>query len=141
MTSHDPAQCIFCKIVAGDAPSIKLHEDKLTLAIMDINPFNEGHALVLAKEHHATIFDTPAEIVAAAARTAKKIAKAVVRVVPNDGLNLVQSNGPGAAQSVAHFHIHVLPRRKGDNAKLNWDLSPGDREALVDLAAKIKSFL
>jgi histidine triad (HIT) family protein len=133
--------CIFCKIVAGDAPSFKLYEDDLSFAIMDINPFNHGHALVLSKGHYANLFTASADSVAAIARTAQKIAIAVADAVPNDGVNIVQANGPGAAQSVLHYHVHVLPRRLGDNAKLNWSLSPGDHDVIARQAADIRARL
>lgn len=133
--------CIFCKIVSGQAPSFKLAEDRLTFAIMDINPFMPGHALVLAKGHYADIFSTPAETLGAVAKMAKRIASAVQKTVEPHGLNIVQANGPGAAQSVLHYHLHVLPRYKGDNAKLNWSLSPGDHEEIRALAAKIRDRL
>lgn len=133
--------CIFCKIVKGDAPSFRLYEDAVTFAIMDINPFNHGHALVLSKGHYANIHEASDEAVAAVARTAKKIAAAVADAVPNDGINIVQANGKGAAQSVLHYHVHVLPRRIGDNAKLNWSLAPGDQEEIAKVAADIKARL
>lgn len=133
--------CIFCKIVRGDAPSFKLYEDDLSFAIMDINPFNHGHALVLSKGHYANLHEASDDSVAAVARTAKKIAAAVIDCVPNDGVNIVQANGPGAAQSVPHYHVHVLPRRLGDNAKLNWSLSPGDHEVIARQAADIRARL
>ncbi len=133
--------CIFCKIVRGDAPSFKLYEDDLSFAIMDINPFNHGHALVLSKGHYANLHEASDDSVAAVARTAKKIAAAVIDCVPNDGINIVQANGPGAAQSVQHYHVHVLPRRLGDNAKLNWSLSPGDHEVIARQAADIRARL
>lgn len=133
--------CIFCKIARGEAPSFKVYEDDLSLAIMDINPFNHGHALVLSKGHFPNLFQAEDDSIAAVARTAKKIATAVADAVPNDGINIVQANGPGAAQSVLHYHVHVLPRRLGDNAKLNWALSPGDHEAIAKTAADIKARL
>ncbi len=72
---------------------------------------------------------------------ARKVAKAVNEVVKPDGLNLIQATGPGAAQSVMHFHIHILPRRLGDELKINWGLKPGNREAIARLAEKIKAEL
>lgn len=137
---HDGG-CIFCKIVRGEAPSFRIYEDELSLAIMDINPFNHGHVLVLSKGHYPDLLQADGNSVAAVARTAQKIAAAVVDAVPNDGFNIVQANGPGAAQSVLHYHVHVLPRRLGDNAKLNWSLAPGDHEAIARLAADIKARL
>lgn len=137
---HD-AGCIFCKIVKGDAPSFKLYEDDLTFAIMDINPFMPGHALVLSKGHFANLHEASDESVAAVARTAKKIAAAVNEAVKPDGINIVQANGQGAAQSVLHYHVHVLPRRFGDNGSLNWNLTPGDHEGIAKLAADIRACL
>lgn len=137
---HD-AGCIFCKIVRGEAPSFRLCEDAATFAIMDINPFNHGHALVLSKGHYANIHEASDDAVAAVARMAKKVAAAVAETVPNDGINIVQANGRGAAQSVLHYHVHVLPRRLGDNAKLNWSLTPGNHEDISRLAADIRARL
>lgn len=133
--------CIFCKIVNGEAPCFKVYEDDLTFAIMDINPFNHGHTLVLSKGHYANLHEASEDSVAAVARTAKRIAAAVIDAVPNDGINIVQANGPGAAQSVQHYHVHVLPRRLGDNAKLNWSLAPGDHEVIANQAADIRARL
>jgi len=138
--THD-ADCIFCKIVSGAAPSFKLYEDDLSFAIMDINPFNHGHALVLSKRHAANVYEIDDDSIAAVARTARKIAAAVADAVQPDGINIVQANGRGAAQSVLHYHVHVLPRRLGDNAQLNWSLAPGDHEAIAQLAADIKARL
>lgn len=135
------AGCIFCKIVNGEAPSFKLYEDRLSFAIMDINPFDHGHALVLSKGHYANLHEASEESIAAVACTAKRIAAAVADAVKPDGINIVQANGPGAAQSVLHYHVHVLPRRLGDNAKLNWSLAPGDQDAIAKLAADIRARL
>lgn len=133
--------CIFCKIARGDAPSFRLCEDDNAVAIMDINPFNHGHALVLSKGHYANLLAADDDAIAAVACMAKRVAAAAVDAVSNDGFNIVQANGPGAAQSVQHYHVHVLPRRLGDNAKLNWSLAPGDHEAIARTAADIKARL
>ena len=136
----DPA-CIFCKIVAGDVPCFKLCEDEDTLAFMDINPVHDGHCLIIPKAHYPTVFDIAPEAFAAAGRTAIKVATAVNAAVQPDGLNLVQSNGPGAAQSVGHFHLHVLPRRLGDRLLVNWKLTPGDHAHIAEIAERIRGFL
>jgi len=135
---RDP-QCIFCKIVAGEVPCFKLYEDEATLAFMDINPANEGHALAIPKSHFADIYAAAAGEVGQVAELAARLARAVNEAVKPDGLNLLQSNGPGAAQSVMHFHIHVLPRRTGDGLKINWPLVPGKRDAIAALAEKIRA--
>lgn len=137
---HDQG-CIFCRIIAGEAPSFSLCEDDQTFAIMDINPFNHGHALVLSKGHYPNLYEATDEAVAAVARMAKRIAQAVADAVQPDGINIVQANGRGAAQSVLHYHVHVLPRRLGDNAQMNWSLAPGDPEAIARLAADIRARL
>ena len=138
--NRDP-NCIFCKIVGGEVPSFKLYEDASTFAFMDINPANEGHCLAIAKSHFENLYAAPAGEAGEVAETARKVAKAVNEVVKPDGLNLIQANGPGAAQSVMHFHIHILPRRLGDELKINWGLKPGNREAIAKLAEKIKAKL
>ena len=132
------AECLFCKIIAGEIPCFKLFENDETLAFMDINPANEGHALVIPKEHSRDVYTVSDAAIAATVATAKKIAAAIDKTLNPDGLNLLQCNGPAAAQSVFHFHMHVLPRRKGDELKLNWGLRPGDMDAIGALAERIR---
>src|SRR5712692_3677665 len=128
----DP-NCIFCKIVAGAVPCIKVFEDEGTLAFMDINPVHDGHCLVVPKAHYPTVFDIAPEAMAAVARTAAKVAGAVNQALKPEGLNLIQANGPGAGQSVAHFHFHVFPRRLNDGVAINWERyqKPGERAVLT----------
>jgi histidine triad (HIT) family protein len=133
--------CVFCKIVAGQMPSFKLLEDDNTLAIMDTYPANDGHCLILAKEHYPTLFDISDEAFAAVSRSVIKVARAVNQALSPVGLNLVQANGPGAQQSVRHFHVHVLPRKRGDQLKLNWGVKLGDGETIAALAEKIRASL
>lgn len=134
----DP-NCIFCKIVAGQIPCFKLFEDEATLAFMDINPGNPGHALAIAKEHWENFAAMPAPLLGPVLATAQRVAKAIEATLRPDGINLLQANGPGAAQSVFHFHIHVLPRRVGDELKMNWGHKPGDMAAIKALHEKIKA--
>jgi histidine triad (HIT) family protein len=136
--TRDP-DCIFCRIVAGEIPSTKVWEDDDTIAFMDINPAHPGHVLVIPKAHHTNLFETPDAVLGPVLATARRVARAVHRALAPDGLNLVQANGPGAAQSVEHFHVHVLPRRIGDDLRLNWGLKAGDMEAIADQAAKIRA--
>ncbi|MDJ0949362.1 MAG: HIT domain-containing protein [Alphaproteobacteria bacterium] len=134
--SKDP-DCIFCKIIAGDIPCFRIYEDEDTLAFMDINPANEGHCLVITKEHAANLYKVSDAAISAAARSAKKVAAVVNAVVGPDGINLVQANGEGAEQSVFHFHLHVMPRRIGDELKMNWGHHPGDMERIKALGEEI----
>ena len=133
--------CTFCKIVAGEIPCFKLYESADTLAFMDINPANEGHALVIPKEHSADVHAVSSSAISATVITAKMIAAAIEKTLSPDGINLLQCNGPAAAQSVLHFHMHVLPRRDGDQLKLNWGLEPGDMDAIGKLAERIRANL
>jgi len=105
---------------------------------MDINPANEGHALVIPKEHAADVHSVSAAAITATVLTAQKVAGAIGRTLDPAGLNLLQCNGPAAAQSVLHFHMHVLPRREGDELRLNWGLEPGDMEAIGELSQRIR---
>jgi histidine triad (HIT) family protein len=138
--SADP-NCIFCKIVAGDIPCFKLLEDAETLAFMDINPVHDGHALVIPKAHYPTVFEIAPEAIAAAARIARRVARAVNRALQPDGLNLLQSNGPGAAQSVGHFHFHVLPRWQDDGLLVNWTPKAGDHARIAEIAERLRQHL
>ena len=135
------SDCIFCKIIAGEIPCFKLYEDEDTLAFMDINPASEGHALVIPKEHAENVHEVSHSAICATVTTAQKIAAAVDRALKPQGLNLLQCNGPAAAQSVLHFHMHVLPRTEDDNLKLNWGLEPGDMNAIGALAERIRAQL
>ena len=137
----DVADCIFCKIIKGEIPSFKLYEDQDTYSFMDINPASEGHLLVIPKEHAADLFAVSEHAIACTVRTAKKVAAAVQQCLDPPGLNLVQCNGPAAAQSVMHFHMHVLPRGTGDELKLNWGIVPGDMQAIGALAERIRAQL
>ncbi len=137
---RDP-DCVFCKIVAGEIPSFKLFEDEATLAFMDINPANEGHALVIPKEHAPDLYAVPDEALARTSVTAKRVAAALARTLNPDGLNLVQSNGAAAGQSVMHFHVHVLPRVKEDGLAMNWGLKLGDIDAIGRLAERIRVWM
>lgn len=120
--------CIFCKIVAGELPSTKIDEDDRTFTFMDINPATRGHALVVPKAHSRDIHDIDPEDLAAVARTSKRIATRVVERLGADGVNLVQSSGAAAWQTVFHLHVHVIPRYPDDPLKLPWVPGPGDMD-------------
>jgi histidine triad (HIT) family protein len=126
------ANCIFCRIIRGEVPSFRILEDDRTLVFMDINPANPGHALVIPKVHAETIFTLEEPWLTATMLVAQRVAQAVHKAFQPYGLNIVQANGPGAAQSVPHFHWHVLPRAEDDGLLMNWPLQAGDMPAIAD---------
>jgi len=133
--------CIFCKIVSGSVPSFKVFENSTTLAFMDINPLSEGHVLVIPKTHAANLWEIEDASLRETISTARLLAHGLKNALGLDSMNMVQSNGPGALQSVDHFHLHLIPRKVGDGVPLDWNLSPGNREKIKSVAAKISAGL
>lgn len=122
--------CIFCRIVAGQIPCFKVFEDEATLAFMDINPLAEGHLLVIPKAHCANLWEADESTLSAVMATAGRVGRAMRSALGLDSLNVVQANGPHAAQSVPHLHLHLIPRRAGDGLGMDWPLDGGDMDAL-----------
>jgi histidine triad (HIT) family protein len=135
------ADCVFCKIRDGQIPSFKIHEDERTVTIMDINPLNSGHCLVVTKAHAATIFDANVEDLVAAMAAAQKVALAIQEALKPDGLNLLQANGTAAFQSVPHFHLHLIPRWANDGKGFDWKPVPGNREAIMKNGERLRALL
>ncbi|MCV7255786.1 HIT family protein [Mycolicibacterium fluoranthenivorans] len=107
--------CVFCSIVTGAAPAIRIHEDDDYLAFLDIRPFTRGHTLVIPKRHTVDLTDTPPDTLAGLTVLGQRIAKAArVSGLHADGNNIAINDGKAAFQSVFHIHLHVVPRRTGD---------------------------
>jgi histidine triad (HIT) family protein len=132
----DP-DCLFCKIVAGDIPATRVHEDERTIAFMDINPGTRGHLLVIPREHATDLLSVDPEDLAAVARTAQVMAARVSDKLGADGVNLLNSCGAAAWQTVFHFHVHVIPRYVADPLQLPWHPAPGDRDEIAQAAAAL----
>jgi histidine triad (HIT) family protein len=138
MTAGD---CIFCRIVAGASPSETILEDATNLAFMDINPAHDGHCLVIPKAHFATVQEMSPDGFGRVAAAAAKVARAVDAELRPGGLSLVQANGAVAGQTVFHLHIHVLPRRAGDDLPLNWDrnhVGDSDGSRIAAIAERLR---
>lgn len=141
-TDTSPAgDCIFCRLVAGQIPSARVLEDDLTLAFMDLGQVNPGHVLVATKRHAATLLDTTPEEAGAVMQTARRIAQAAQDCFQPDGITLLQANGAVAGQTVAHFHVHVLPRHAGDGVDLAWPRKDPGPAALNQYAAQLRDTL
>ena len=107
--------CVFCAIIAGEAPAVRIYEDDDYLAILDIRPIVRGHTLVLPKQHTVDLTDSPAQAVAGMVTIGQRIAKATrASELHADGNNIVINDGKAAFQSVFHIHLHVAPRQSGD---------------------------
>ena len=132
--------CVFCKIVRGELPSIKVYEDEGTLAFLTIQPTNTGHTLVIPKEHVANVFESTPELWAKVQETVRKVASAVETGMQADGVNINMNNREHAGQIIDHVHIHLIPRFKGDGLTLfpHHDIRDDEGEPV---AAKIRAAL
>jgi histidine triad (HIT) family protein len=137
MPDRDP-DCLFCKIVAGEIPSQRVDEDERTVAFMDINPATRGHALVVPRRHAANLLEIDADDLAATVAAAQRLARTVVERFDADGVNLINSCGAAAWQTVFHFHIHVIPRYAGDPMRLPWTPTPGDPGEIAAAAETLR---
>ncbi len=129
--------CIFCKIVAGELPATKVHEDDRTIAFMDINPWARGHTLVIPKAHSRDLGEIDADDLAACAATAQRIALRQRERLGADGVNLLNAFGAAAWQTVFHFHLHVIPRYEGDPLRLPTTPRQAEPDELAAVAAEL----
>ncbi len=106
--------CVFCKIIRGELPCVKLYEDDKVIVFLDIAPISKGHALVVPKEHHVSITSLTEPYREAMMRVAPEIGAALMRATDSDGFNFLLSNGQCAGQVVPHVHLHVIPRKPDD---------------------------
>ena len=139
--THSADNCLFCRIARGELPASKVFEDAHTLAIMDIQSVNPGHMLVLVKPHRANIYALDDELAGAVFRTAARMARAAKKAFGCEGVTLFQANEKAGAQSVFHFHIHVLPRWEGDGMELAWPVKNPSREAQEEMAVELRGAL
>ncbi len=135
------ADCVFCKIRDGQIPSVKVYEDDKTFCIMDINPLNRGHCLVITKVHAATLFESKGDDLAAAIATARRVARAIKSALKPDGLNMLQANGAAAFQSVPHFHLHLIPRWNNDGKGFDWKVVHGNRDQIMKAGERIRMLI
>jgi histidine triad (HIT) family protein len=133
---RDP-DCLFCKIAAGEIPATRVREDERTIAFMDINPATRGHLLVIPREHATDLLEIGADDLAACFDAARELAGRVKEKLGAGGVNLINSCGREAWQTVFHFHVHVIPRYAGDPLRLPWTPAPGDRDEIASAAAAL----
>ena len=135
----DP-DCVFCKIAAGEIPCAKVLETASSLAFMDVGPLAEGHVLLIPKDHCRTLDEMPADLAGEVLRHLPALVRAVQKVTACQGVNVLQNNGRVAHQVVPHVHVHVIPRRAGDEFHFNWPAGqypPGRAEQLAQEIRKL----
>ncbi|MGA2321126.1 MAG: HIT family protein [Solirubrobacteraceae bacterium] len=120
------ADCIFCRILRGELPATVVDEDERTIAFMDIAPATRGHALVIPRTHSADLLSVSPDDLHAVAVACRRLAARIKERLGADGVNLVNSCGAVAWQTVFHFHVHVIPRYEGDPLRLPWVPATGD---------------
>ena len=132
----DP-DCIFCKIVAGQIPAAKVLETASAIAFLDIAPVAPGHLLLVAKDHHRTLADTPPALASALAAELPRLVRAVLAATGSTALNIVQNNGREAGQVVDHIHFHLIPRSSGDSFKFQWPHGKYEGDAMQQMRDRI----
>jgi len=133
--------CIFCKIINNEIPSHKIYEDDLVLAFLDVNPLSNGHALIVPKKHADNIFDIEEKYLERIAIVSKKIAQKMKASLGVDGVNLYHASGVHAEQTVFHFHLHIIPRKKDDSICFTRAItlkSNVSEEELKEIEGKLK---
>src|SRR3954469_15366826 len=128
--------CIFCKVLAGEIPSERIYEDDHAVAVMDINPWTRGHAVVIPRKHAADLFEIDDDELEHVVVAAKRVATKMRDTLGCDGINLLQSNGRAAWQTIFHLHFHVIPRYDDDPLELPTRPQPAKPEELAEVAGE-----
>jgi histidine triad (HIT) family protein len=130
--------CVFCMVLRGDLPSEKIYEDDHVVAVMDINPWTRGHAVVFPRKHAKNLFEIEDEELEHVAVAAKRVATKMRETLDCSGVNLLQSNGKSAWQTIFHLHVHVIPRYDDDPLQLPIHPQPAEPEELAKVAEVIR---
>ena len=132
--------CIFCKIINGSLPCMKIYEDEYTLAFMDIAKDVDGHIVVIPKAHYKNILDCDEDTLSRLMRAVKRISDHLTDNCGYDGVNLLNASGESAGQSVQHFHFHIIPRNSGDNIDA-WPHFEGAARDIEEIFGRIRSIV
>ena len=130
--------CIFCKIIAGEIQAQIIAEDERTVAFMDINPATRGHALVIPRRHARDLLEIDPSDLSAVAVAAQRVAARMPERLGAAGVNLLNSCGRDAWQTVFHFHMHVIPRYHDDPLRLPWIPAEGDPAEIKSAAEALR---
>lgn len=133
--------CIFCRIVAGEAPSSRVYEDERVVAFLDVHPVHPGHTLVVPRLHLPDLRECAADLAAHLFAVSARLAPGITRAVDADAFNIWTAAGRAAGQTVFHLHLHILPRFHGDvfGPRLPKEgVAEADRADLDKVAARIR---
>lgn len=136
--------CLFCKIIDGQIPSLKVYEDEHVFAFMDIMPLTKGHTLLIPKAHCKDLFEMPEEVARNLYAAAPKVANAIKAAFNPVGMNTVNNNGEAAGQTVFHYHLHLIPRYdEKDGLVVGWNSRQDEfpTDVLTEIAGQIKEQL
>jgi histidine triad (HIT) family protein len=134
------ADTIFEKILSGQIPCHKVYEDEKVLAFLDISPLSIGHTLVIPKEPAETLDQLSDESAAALGRVLPRICRAVIAVTGVREYNVLENNGSGAHQAIAHVHFHIIPKPNGtEGLGIGWPQRAFDHKAGGELATRIRA--
>ena len=131
--------CVFCKVLAGELPSEKVYEDEYAIGVMDINPWTRGHAVVFPRKHAKDVFEIEDEELQHVILAVKRLAAKMRATLAPDGINLLQSNGSAAWQTIFHLHFHVIPRYEDDTLELPTRPKPAKPDELAEVAGVIRA--
>jgi histidine triad (HIT) family protein len=127
-------ECVFCRIVAGDQPAQVVLDETDVVAFLDVRPVFPGHCLLVPREHHETLADVPPRLIEPLFAAAQRLARAVERGMDADGTFVAVNNR--ISQSVAHLHVHVVPRRRKDGLRgFFWPRQKYESDAAMAAAA------
>ena len=135
------SDCIFCKIIAGDIPSATIYENEEFKVILDRFPSNEGHVLILPKNHTPNIFEIDPDQAGRLFTLASRIARVMKNELGFEHMNILQNNGVVAGQTVFHFHLHLIPRWEGDGINIGWTPTNPSDEEIAAVKAKLENLL
>lgn len=135
------SECIFCKIVAGEIPSMVLYSDQNGMVIMDINPIAKGHCLIIPRNHAETIETADVTFHHLTHDALKKVLPALKKAVGAEGFNIITNVGAVAGQMVPHVHTHIIPRFTGDKNKIAWNPLGLQKDEISKIAESIKQHI
>jgi histidine triad (HIT) family protein len=134
--------CIFCKIIDGEVPAVKVLDKDQVIAFMDINPASRGHMLIVPKKHVENIFEISEDDLSAVMNAVKRCAQAVRQALKAEGITVLQLNGKASDQIIPHLHVHIMPRWQNDRLSVSqWEMKEGDIDELQEIAREVKEHI